>query len=222
MNPKPAPQQIPLAEALRWRGGGRYRFEEKLDGRFALREFEGARIAGELMPNGEFYAFDILQSAGVPCAQLPLSERLSLLDNFLILHSSFRLRRPAHGSGGEFLEHILAAGGEGIVAKPLDTPYGCGWLKAKREETFYVRVLAAPGCCQSVPFEETDESIAARLQTNPLAKMASGRCPLFGGKAERVRAGSLLKLTGYGVTARGKIREPRPDRDTPASWLVQY
>jgi hypothetical protein len=47
-----------------------------------------------------------------------------------------------------------------------------------------------------------------------------GKMPLRGGKFEQVRVGSVLKVEAYGLTAKGLLREARPDHDAPGSWLV--
>lgn len=109
-----------------------------------------------------------------------------------------------------FLEEELSNGGEGVVLKPWHTPFGIGWLKAKRSENFIVRVTDFNGGTRSV-FVADAATGAAR-----------GKVALLGDRCERVRVGSVLKLTGYGLTARGQIREPRPDADEPESWLMVY
>lgn len=38
----------------------------------------------------------------------------------------------------------------------------------------------------------------------------------------KIRLGSILKIEGFGLTREWKIREPRPDKDLPTSWLIQY
>ena len=104
----------------------------------------------------------------------------------------------------------IASGDEGGVLKPLAAPFGYGWLKAKRSENFRVRVLDFCGDVQSVTIADAETG------------EPRGRVALLGGKCDRVRRGSILKLTGYGLTARGCIREPRPDNDTAGSWLIQF
>lgn len=120
---KPAFESIPLADGLRWRAGNGRRFEEKLDGRFHLEELPHATVAGELMRGGQFIAFDVLNYEGQDTRSLPLCERLTILD-------AMKLPRPATGSGGEFLEAVLARGGEGVIAKRLA---GCRRLRRWRD-----------------------------------------------------------------------------------------
>lgn len=248
---RPIITQIPLAEAIKWRGDARgispsgnfsatqWRFEEKIDGEFGtmFRRNHGqtALIAGEIVKSrGEFYAFDLLELDAENITNFPLRQRLQLLDVVLNRSSlgigvrvgwDYIIRRPRHGTGGEFLEHIIDQGGEGIVAKPLSSPYAVGWLKAKRSENYIVRVLRKISGTQSVEFEETSDSLYKRrsITITPAAiYLAHGHCPVRAGKIEQLRPGSILKLTGYGQTPSGKIREPRLCTDSPTSWLIKF
>lgn len=240
---RPIVTQIPIATALKWRGDSQWRFEEKIDGEFATlfsrQKGSTALLAGELLKSrGEFYAFDLLEKDGEDIRPVPLKDRLARLDQILLdrpvgLYSApiilgisgVKILRPCHGTGGEFLEHIIAQGGEGIVAKPLSSPYAVGWLKAKRSENYIVRVLRKISGTQSVEFEETSDSLYKRrsITATPAAiYLAHGRCPVRAGKIEQLRPGSILKLTGYGQTPSGKIREPRLCTDFSTSWLIKY
>jgi hypothetical protein len=51
---------------------------------------------------------------------------------------------------------------------------------------------------------------------------ARGNLPLFGGRCDRVRVGSILKVEGFGLHASGLIREGRVCKDTADSWLVVF
>jgi ATP-dependent DNA ligase len=159
-------------------------------------------VAGELMRDGQFFAFDVLRYDGQDLRPLPLWERLKVLD-------TMKLPRPAVGSGGEFLEAVLARGGEGVVAKPLDAAYGAPWTKCKRSQVFYCRVTGLDPWTGGVFLADRDSG-------EPRGKM-----PLRS-KIERVRVGSILKVEAYGLTSRGMLREARPDKDEPGSWLVQH
>ena len=200
---KPAFESIPLADGLRWRAGNGWRFEEKQDGRFHVEYLPHATVAGELMRGGQFYAFDVLNCEGQDTRSLPLCERLTILD-------AMKLPRPAVGSGGEFLEAVLARGGEGVVAKRLDAPYGVGWIKCKRSMVYFCQVIGLDQWTGGVFLADRDSG------------EKRGKMPLRGGKFDRVRVGSVLKIEAYGLTARGMLREARPDRDAPGSWLASY
>ena len=199
---RPSFQSTPLADGLRWPVDGAYRFEEKLDGRWHQRQVGGAVLVGELMRNGAFYAFDILEQDGQDLRALPLRERLIALDALPVL-------RPAAGAGGAFLASVLARGGEGVVAKQLDAPWGWTWYKCKRCEVFYCRIIELD------PW--TGGAVVADRETGE----RRGRMALRS-KSNQVRVGSVLKVEAYGLTARGLLREARLDKDTPTSWLAAY
>jgi hypothetical protein len=103
---------------------------------------------------------------------------------------------------------VLARGGEGVVRKRLDAPWGCHWEKCKRSQVFYCRVTDLDQWSGGV--------FLADLNTGE----KRGKMPLREGKFELVRVGSVLKVEAYGLIARGMLREARPDRDGPGSWLV--
>lgn len=228
-SPKPQVAAVPLAVGRDWSGGAGYLYEEKMDGRFSTREAVHGRerfiLAGEAMPGGEFYAFDVIQIDGQDVRQRPLRERLAELDRrwppaeLGTRNSKLEtILRPARGNGGEFLEAVLARGGEGIVAKHLDQPFGVDWFKCKRSEIFFVIVTDCGGATQSAEVALADASSEFRVPSSA-ARM---RVPLLGGKADRVRVGSVLKIEGFGLTPAGRIREPRVCKDTPTSWLVRF
>ena len=155
------------------------------------------------MQGGQFYAFDILNCEGQDLRSLPLSERLKALDGMNLL-------RPASGPGGAFLAAVLEHGGEGVVAKRLDAPWGVPWYKAKRSQVHYCRVIGLDQWHGSVILADRDSG------------EKRGKLPLRGCKFEMVRVGSILKVEAYGLTAKGMLREARPDHDAPGSWLVRY
>ena len=212
MNPSVTKQtyvQVPLAQGLRWGNArGEMLFEEKMDGRWHARSVGKSIVAGELMRGGEFYAFDVAVFDGEDVRQLPLRDRLPLLSALQLADKS--LLPVRRGNGGEFLREILNAGGEGIVCKSLAGKWAAPILKCKRSENFIVRVTDFNGGSQSVYIADA------------VTGEARGKVALLGGKCDRVRVGSVLKLNGYGLTTNGCIREPRVDTDTPASWIVNY
>jgi hypothetical protein len=227
---KPTIEPVPLEQARAWRGGGKFLFEEKIDGEFSTLPVAHHLLAGETA-GGKFHAFDLVIHDHQDIRPLPLRERLRLLDQVLSpanisgIFPELAIVRPARGTGGEFLEHILARGGEGIVAKPLDAPYAVGWLKAKHLENFAVSVTRLLPASQSVAFEEIDASVLRRRQLAQLGgkiTVAHGHVALRGGKIDQVRPGTILKIVGYGQNPSGRIREPRIDTDTPSSWLIHY
>lgn len=236
-NQKPKFESVAYDVGRTWRGGGDFIYEEKIDGVFHVARIGAHLVAGELLradppasqrAEGVLYAFDVLEADGEDIRGRPLRERLRVLEaicrrgdvrqmgpdainatdapgfNFQ------KITRPAIGNGGEFLEAIIASGGEGIVAKELSAPYGARWFKCKRSQVFYCRVMARDLAAGAV---DLADSVSGERR---------GRLALRGGKFERVRVGSVLKVEAYGLTARGMLREPRPDRDGPESWLARF
>ena len=187
---------------MRWRAGAGWRYEEKLDGRYHVEELPHATVAGELMRGGQFIAFDVLNCEGQDLRSLPLCERLTILD-------AMKLPRPAVGSGGEFLEAVLARNGEGVIAKRLDAPWGVPWYKCKRSQVYYCQVIGLDPWTGSAVIADRDSG------------EKRGRIALHS-RFDLIRVGSVLKIEAYGLTARGLLREARLDRDTPASWLASY
>ena len=197
---KPSFESVPLETGLRWRACSGWRYEEKLDGVWHVRQFPAGAIVGELMRDGSFYAFDILTCEGQDVRSLPLCERLALLD-------VMKLPGPGVGSGGAFLAAVLERGGEGVIAKRLDAPWGVPWLKCKRSQVYYCQVIGLDQWTGSAVLADSDSG------------EKRGRIALHS-RFEHVRVGSVLKIEAYGLTAKGLLREARLDRDAPGSWLV--
>jgi ATP-dependent DNA ligase len=199
---------IPLSAGLCWHGGGGWRYEEKMDGVWSEREFRGSTIIGEQMRDGRFYAFDIIKFEGADIRALPLVTRLEYLGWTDPMNLHFL--RPASGNGAEFLEAVLARGGEGVVAKLLDAPYGTKWFRCKRVVTFDLVVT-----------EKAIDRHSLRLGT--LQGEDRGWCPCFE-KYATVRVGDVVEVAAHGLNARGMLREPRfvrmrPDKATLAGQL---
>lgn len=100
----------------------------------------------------------------------------------------------------------MESGGEGVCAHAWDAPWG-EMLCVKQLNTWLCKVTAI-GFTQSV-------EIADAATGEP-----RGNVKLGGGKCDRVRVGSVIKIEGMGLSDSGKIREPRPCADTETSWLV--
>jgi ATP-dependent DNA ligase len=186
---RPPFYSVTLDQGMLWQPSANWLYEEKLDGRWSTREIEGSIIVGEQMPDGRFIAFDIASLKGVDLRPVPLLERLALLD-------IFPLPRPRRGPGAEFLEAILAEGGEGVVAKKLDLPWGHAWHRCKRVETFDLRVTEKP------------LGLMALRLADPLTGEDRGKCPCFAG-LENIAVGSIVEVAAYALTKSGKLREPR-------------
>jgi hypothetical protein len=140
---------------------------------------------------------------------------------------------PSAKDGGALLAEVLARGGEGVVRKRLNSPWGTVMEACKRREDFHCIVTGfnAGQSVQIARIVEIEKLIAdshagnsalSTIDSNLLSTSPCGNVSLLGGKCDRVREGSILKITGFGLTREGKIREPRPDADSPGSWLVKY
>lgn len=203
---KPTKQIVPLAVGLAWNGGGL--IQQKLDGRFATLATAGGVLAGENV-GGTFTAFDAIEWQGQDVRGLALRDRVTMR-NELCAAAQIPIVAETAERGGEFLESILAAGGEGAVFKRLDATWFEPMLAAKRLETWFCRVVGFNGGCQSVRIVDSASG------------QDRGRVALFGGKCDRVKIGSVLKIEGFGLHKSGLIREPRICKDTPESWLIQF
>jgi ATP-dependent DNA ligase len=208
---RPKFQTVPLADGLQWRGGGGWRYEEKLDGRWHELAIGKSIVVGELMRGGEFFAFDLPFLFGQDMRTLPLIERLAALGEHF-----GGLRRPITGHGGEFLEAILARGGEGIVAKHLESKFDepGAWVRCKRSQTEDCVVL-----------EKHPEKMSIRLgQFDAAGQVVErGWCACLFHKFDRVAVGDVVEVTIFGLTPAGKFREPRAPRlrhDKPAADLI--
>jgi ATP-dependent DNA ligase len=212
----------PEFDSLAWRhgvslpGAGDL-WEEKVDGRYDVRQFDSAVIVGETTP-AAFWPFDCLAWAGEDLRGRPLIERRMALTEWLAVGVSRREKTgfqdvkiciPATGSGGELLEAVLAKGGEGVVVKDWTAPWGARWLKIKRSAVFYCRVselLPWTGGAVLVDSETGEKRGKIALRSH----------------YDSVRVGSILKVEAYGLHASGLLREARLDRDTPRGWLVEW
>lgn len=201
---RPPFESIPLADGLKWRGGGEYLYEEKLDGVWSVETIKGCHLAGERMKSGRFIAFDLLGIRDRVATKLPLRERLAMLDE---LTENLKLLRPARGNGGEFLETVLARGGEGVVAKHLDSIYGAPWLKCKRVETFDVVLVEKHSAKNSVRLAWPNLEDAGWMRV-------SAR------KFVELQAGKVIEVCAYGIQNSGRLREARLVRTRPDKTAV--
>lgn len=220
---KPSLLAVPLAVGRGWSGAGGFLFQEKSDGQHEFTHLaDGTVLNAERMPDGTRVVNDVLSWRGVDVTREPTRarwgevqawfrpQRMNEHEASLAGAGGAILARLARtGNGGEFLEAILAAGGEGIVSKPWGHPFGSSWCKCKRSEVFYCRVSALDQFTGSA-------ELALRDSGEPVGRIA------LRGRFEQVRIGSVLKVEAFGRTARGLLREARLDADAAGSWLVQY
>ena len=204
---KPKLESVPLAVGLTWYAGN-WLYQEKSDGCHEFAQVAGAVLNAERMPSGELVANDLCSLDGQDMRGENTAARWGELVRFsACFANSIRLARV--GAGGEFLEYLLRDGGEGIVRKPLDAPFGARWEKCKRSQVFLCVVSSLDHARGSVELAD-----AATGQPR-------GKLPLRSRFGE-VRAGSVVKVEAFGLTARGMLREARLDADQPGSWLITY
>jgi ATP-dependent DNA ligase len=234
----PAPAAVPLAAALCWPASPDWLYETKADGKRALLgngELRGRamryRLPGEVPAalagctfDGElvastYYVFDLLETEGQDLRALPLRERkrhLAALECFFPdWLKPIPTARPGE-PGGEYLAAVLRAGGEGICAKRLGAPYGFGWHKAKRRETFDAIVASKSLGKLSVSLAQYDNG--ALVDCGRVAVLCQSTFA-------ELHPGSVLELSAQGRTARGKFREPvfiRTREDKPATACTVY
>ncbi len=212
----PITLSMPMSCGLKWSGGGGWCYEEKIDGvRAAIIDgacfgrsraiplqvpasLNSSRLDGELA-GGVFHAFDIPVHQGEDISGQPLALRKQVLREVITSLGDSRFRHIPEGSGGEFLEAVLARGGEGIVAKHLQSRYGEAesWIKCKRVETHDVAVTE---------IHQTKQSI--RLGDR-------GWCPVISNQFSEIRVGEIVEIACHSITAKGKFREPRLIRRRP-------
>jgi ATP-dependent DNA ligase len=87
---------------------------------------------------------------------------------------------------------VLRDGGEGVVAKPFAAHFGFDLVKVKRSETHDCIVT------EIHPFKRS-----VRLSQNGIDR---GWCSVAG---RQINIGDVVEIICYGVTANGKLREPR-------------
>ena len=131
---RPPYHSLPVADALRadWRG---WHLSQKMDGIFAVHELNGCTVMGEQMKDGSFHPFDIVTAFNQDVRRCSWNERSAALNQIMDVAPVHWHRIPT-GHGAEFIEAVLAKGGEGIVAKAFDSPLGAIWTKCKRLETY--------------------------------------------------------------------------------------
>jgi len=94
-----------------------------------------------------YYIFDVLFFNGIDVRMRPLVERRELVDVALkMMYAGNPLVSPMPASDGwrtyNFCDAIWSGGGEGIILKDLQAPYGKGWVKVKREHTLDVVITS--------------------------------------------------------------------------------
>lgn len=204
---------VPLAVGLGWGNDGAI-YQEKLDGKFHHhRDTETqSALVGEWMPargmaEAGFIAWDIVEYRGADVRGMPLTTRLWMRDEICRINCIQAV--ATWWNGGRLLETVLARGGEGIVRKLPGATYFEAMIACKRLQTWVCRVVALDHATGGAAI--ADAGTGEKRGTVPLRNRA-GQC----------RVGSIVKVEGLELTAAGKIRDPRPCKDTPSSWLIRF
>lgn len=181
---------IPLKDGLKLSGRGQLWMEKK-DGVWANKVTAFGIIIGEQMKDGDFWAFDCVQFGDDYLWGEPFQYRFYKLQQFAPLG----LKIVPSGFGPEFLEAVLARGGEGVVIADLDAPYGTGLTKCKRFETHDLIITEK-------------HAYKSSIHLGSAAGEDFGWCPC---KAafDSVRVGDVVEIEAFGRYASGKLREPR-------------
>lgn len=212
---KPAKRRVELADGLRWAGGGGWLYTRKYDGVFTTLEIApGTVLIGELMRarsgsvltaadralldrHGQFFAAHSLASLQGQCL-LREPTRLRWSDLCRLLASSRDgafgpVVLAESGHGGEFLQAVLAAGGEGVCATRLDDSWG-EMYACKREETIDAVIVEMDAARGTIRLGEHGQDL--------------GWCPARAAFQE-LKIGQVVEVSALGRTAAGKLREAR-------------
>lgn len=174
-----------------------YCHSQKFDGRWAVMHIGQSTIVGELMADGKFMAFDIVECMSADLQSFPLHQRLDVLDEFWLDHKNdFELVEHFTGDHREFLTQMIADGKEGIVLKSLNAPFGSPWVKVKNVQTWDVLVVG-----KEAPYNLVVELCAED------GKKHTCRCPARK-EFDRINLLDIVEIAGFGLTEKS-IREPR-------------
>lgn len=161
-----------------------------MDGVWSVKEFGGSTVTGETMPDGTFYGFDIVNHDSQDLRFSGWNDRRAALID-CAARNGFQVSES--GTGAAFIKAVLANGGEGVVAKPVNSKFGVGWIKVKRVETFDVTITA-----------KLTNAVAVELDGVP-----SGKCPLKGAEFDAAEIGDIIEIAAFSRLDSGKFREPR-------------
>ncbi len=201
---------VPIESAEAWQGG-RFVITRKYDGESAVVECAGMTLVCErmkprsgqfltdsdraLLADGEFLAaFDLDSKA-------PAGERWARLGELFagqrvkILPDGQRLVLAESGADGSYVRDVLAAGGEGVCAKEMDAPFWAPFYAVRRSENHDLVVVGVDVARGSLSLASPDGEPRGRCYA-PVA-------------CDVVNVGDLVEISAAGITASGKLREPR-------------
>ena len=179
---RPTYNETSLSDALKFNWHG-WHLSRKVDGIFAVRLFARCEVVGEATRDGVFHPFDLRVAFGQDVEREATTVRMAALGQLMRqLPAKLNWRQCESGFGAEFIEAVLAAGGEGCVAKPLGGRFGEDWFKIKRYETFDCRIEA-----------KLRNAVLLSLNGEP-----AGKCPLRGANYEAAQLATQSKLKPTG------------------------
>lgn len=221
MNNLPHPKKtlVTLAEARAW-SPFEYLVQRKFDGELATRTVGNAVLLGELVTNrsgafltasdramlfdhGSFFAaFTVAEIDGQNMLEFSTVHRWrALLELVPQFPADVVLAHQTNAPSSLTTE-------EGYCAHAWNAPFG---------EMLCHKVLSQWICRVSETGKTQSVSIC-----DATTGQARGKVKMSGGRCDRLRVGSLVKIEGLGLTDGGLIREPRPCMDTQDSWLVKF
>jgi hypothetical protein len=208
---KPTIPQIPIA-AWGEIDFSKFICQEKSDGRHEFARIGDGLFNCERMKDNSLVVNDVVEFYGEDIREFNTGHRWRACSEYFD-----PLRTHRHGirlcrilDGLEGVQGEIASGFEGAVIKGLDSPFACNWFKLKKSENFIVKVTALNGGKNSV---QIADSVTGKNR---------GSIPLRGGKVDKVRVGSILKVNAFGAHPSGLLREAKPDDDSENSWLISY
>ena len=155
-----------------------------------------------LVKHGAFNAvFDIVADLTGDISRLPTANRVEVLNSIARYFPASTIMAE---TVTESAESVIARGGEGVCWQDWSAPYG--EMQVIKAASIYVCRITGRSTGQSV--------FIADAATGE----ARGAVALRGGKCDQVRAGSIIRVEGMGLTDAGKIRQPNPCRE----WLVTF
>ena len=173
-------------------------WQEKMDGCWEVlnilfpagsRELAGTFV-GERMDDKSFWAFDLIEFAGDDIRDRPLIERLTLLRSF-----AEWVNIVPSGKGMDFLNGIWQRGGEGVVIKDGESPFGSPWLKVKRQENFHCVV--------------TEKHTGGRASIRVFCEGRDGGWVPCRAAFERIAVGQKIEILAFGRHKSGLFREAK-------------
>lgn len=218
--PPYASTDLKTALATDWRS---CHLSRKEDGICVRREFSGCTVWGDTMPDGRLMVWEIERAFGEDVRKLPwLNGRdAALTELFSRLNPKLNWIRCATGFGAEFIEAVITADGEGVVAKPFDAPFGVGLCKIKRQHTEDCVVLEIHPVKQSIRIGQFDANGAL---------IERGWCPVLGGdgcgfwknrRVDLLEIGDVVEIIAHRVHVSGKFREPRIATDAAGEIKIR-